>query len=139
MPIDDAERRRRQALLDAHYDAEDAHDLEGIMRTFSDTAVMHYNRQAFADPDAIRWAHGYIGMSPAPGAFRGLRSVRDREHFTDEEVVVEGRLVATHVSEFLGFAPTEREVELPFVAFYRFEQDGKLSSERLVMNLGVLK
>lgn len=139
MPIEEAERRRRKALLDAHYAAEDAHDLERIMKTFSDGAVMLYNRQSFADPDAIRWAHGYIGLSEAPGAFRGVRNVRDREHFTDDEIVVEGRLVATHVAEFLGFAPTEREPELPFVAFYRFESDGKLSSERVVMNLGVLQ
>lgn len=139
MPIDENERSRRKALLDAHYEAEDAHDLEGIMRTFSGSGVMLYNRQPFGDPDAIRWAHGYIGLSEAPGAFRGVRNVRDREHFTDDEIVVEGRLVATHVAEFLGFLPTERAIELPFVAFYRFEADGKLSSERVVMDLGSLK
>ncbi len=30
----------------------------------------------------------------------------------------------------MGFAPTERDVELPFVAFYRFDNNGKLTSER---------
>src|SRR5581483_9082840 len=102
MPIDETERKRRKALLDAHYEAENEHDLEGIMKTFSGEAVMLWNRRPFADPDSIRWAHGYIGLSAAPGAFRGIRNVRDREHFTDDEIVVEGRLLATHVSEFLG-------------------------------------
>jgi hypothetical protein len=31
-----------------------------------------------------------------------------------------------------------REVELPYVAFYRFDGDSKLVSERVVMNLGTL-
>jgi len=49
------------------------------------------------------------------------------------------RLLGAHGSEFLGFQPTGRAVELPFVAFYRFDDDGKLSSERVVMNLGPLR
>ena len=43
------------------------------------------------------------------------------------------REVRTHQSrlrEFLGFPPTGRDVELPFVAFYRFDANGKLTSER---------
>lgn len=138
MPIDDHERARRRKLLHAHYAAENRHDLEGIMATFSKDGEMHYNRQSFPTDETIRWAHGYIGMSEAPGAFDGLRAVIDEEHFTDEETVVEGRLLGRHGNEFLGFAPTGRDVELPFVAFYRFDAEGRLVSERVVMNLGPL-
>jgi hypothetical protein len=138
MKIDEAERDRRRALVRAHYRVENAHDLEGIMGTFSKDAEMLYNRQSFADDGSIRWGHGYIGLTEAPGAFRDARNVIDAEHFTDEEIVVEGRLCGTHVGEFLGFEPTEREIELPFVAFYRFDAEGKLASERVVMNLGPL-
>jgi len=53
--------------------------------------------------------------------------------------VVQGRLCGTQRAEFLGITPTGRDVELPFVAFYRFDADGKLSSERVVMNLGALR
>jgi hypothetical protein len=139
MPVDERERRRRHALLHAHYAAENEHDLEQIMKTFSKDGVMLYNRQSFPTDEAIRWAHGYIGMTDAPGAFGGLANVIDAEHFTDEEIVVEGRLTGKHSSEFLGFALTDREVELPFVAFYRFDERGKLTSERVVMNLGPLR
>jgi hypothetical protein len=83
--------------------------------------------------------HGYIGMTAAPGAFSGLGAHIDGEHFTDEDIVVEGRLTGKHSSDFLGFPPTDREVELPFVAFYRFDAKGKLTSERVVMNLGPLR
>ncbi len=138
MPISDAERQRRRALLDAHYEPENDHDLDRIMETFSNEAEMIYNGQAFRGHDAIRATHAYIGFSSTPGAFRGIRNVRDREHVTDDEIVVEGRLCGTHVGEFQGFPPTNRDVELPFVAFYRFDEDQKLVSERVVMNLGSL-
>jgi hypothetical protein len=47
MPIDDRERERRRALVRAHYAAENDHDLERIMATFSKDCVMLYNRQSF--------------------------------------------------------------------------------------------
>jgi hypothetical protein len=109
------------------------------MRTFSEDAVMLYNRQSFPSGEAIRLAHAYFGMSVAPGAFGGFRNIVDQEHFTDTEIVIEGRTCGKHISEFLGFPPTGRDVELPFVAFYRFEANGKLTSERVVMNLGPLR
>jgi hypothetical protein len=138
MPIDERERVRRRALIQAHYAAENAHDIERIMATFSASAEMVYNRQSFAEPEAIRLAHGYIGFAAAAGAFTGIHNVIDGEHFTADEIVIEGRLCGTHIGEFQGFAPTGRSVELPFVAFYRFDAGGKLVSERVVMNLGSL-
>ena len=111
---------------------------DSILDTFAPGAVMTYNGRPFPDRESIAWAHGYIGMSAAAGAFRGLRNEIDRESFTDREIVIEGRLRAAHEGEFLGFAPSGEEVELPFIAFYDFGDDGKLLSERVVMNLGPL-
>ena len=62
----------------------------------------------------------------------------DGEHFTDDEIIVEGRLRGKHVGEFEGIKATGRNVELPFVAFYHFDKTDKLISERVVMNFGVL-
>ena len=117
MGIENTERARRRALLHAHYAAENANDVDRIMKTFAADTVMLYNRQSFADHDGIRQAHGYIGFA-GNGAFSGLHNVTDQEHFTDDEIVVEGRLCGKHVCEFGGFAPTDQDVELPFVAFY---------------------
>lgn len=128
---------RRRALLAAHYAVENAHDLDGIMRTFAAEGEMVYNRQPFGDGEAIRAAHVYIGFAGA-GAFAGLETIIDAQHLTADEIVVEGRLRGRHVGEFQGFVPSGREVELPFVGFYRFAADGGLVSERIVMNLGVL-
>ena len=135
MPIDVREQERRRALLKEHYAAENHHDLDRLMDTFADDGVMHFNHLPFEGDEEIRGAHILIGMSASPGAFSGLRAIIDEEHYTDEETVVEGRMCGKHSNEFLGFAPTERDVELPYVAFYRFDNNGKLTSERIVMNL----
>ena len=139
MTIDATERDRRRALLEEHYAAENDHDLDRIMETFADDAVMHYNHMPLEDDEAIRGAHILIGKSASPGAFSGVRAIIDEEHHTDEEIVVEGRVCGKHTNEFLGFAATERDVELPFVAFYRFDNNDKLTSERIVMDLGPLQ
>ena len=137
MANDIAPPERRHALVQAHYAVENRHDLDAIMKTFAARAEMLYNRQPFVEPDTIRAAHDYMGFA-AHGAFAGLQTIAEHEHLTADEIVIEGRLVGRHVGEFQGFAPTGRDVELPFVAFYRFDGAGKLTSERVVMNLGPL-
>ena len=99
---------------------------------------MLYNRQSFPTDETIRWAHGYIGMTHGIGrlqrpAHRHRSGALHRDRDRDRRPAC-----GNHSSEFLGFSPTERDVELPFVAFYRFDTQGKLSSERVVMNLGPL-
>lgn len=136
--VSDSERARRRALVRAHYAAENAHDADRIMQTFGPGAVMRYNAHTFDDPESIRQAHGYIGMTADGGAFAGLITHIDQEHFSDDEIVIEGRLTGTHQAFFEGYAPTGRDVVLPFVAFYRFDAAGKLVNERVVMNLGPL-
>lgn len=138
MPVDDAERKRRRALLHAHLAAENKNDVQAVMKTFSADAVMHYNNVPFPTGEAIQAAHEYIGFAGGNGAFAGAHNLVDRESFTDSDIVVEGRLCGVHQGEFLGFAPSGKAVELPFVAIYCFGADGKLSSERVVMNLGPL-
>ncbi len=138
MSITDSEKARRRALLQTHYDVENGHDMNGIMETFSPDGEMLYNRTPFTDPQSIRDAHALIGFSGTDGAIEDLHNYIDSEHFTDDEIIVEGRLCGKHVGEFLGIEATGRYVELPFVAFYHFDKTDKLISERVVMNLGVL-
>ncbi len=138
MPITDSEKARRRRLLKAHYDVENNHDMGATMATFSPNGEMIYNRSPFTDPQSIRDAHVRIGFADTHGALGDLHNNIDSEHFTDDEIIVKGRLCGKHVREFLGFEATGRYVELPFVAFYNFDKTDKLISERVVMNLGVL-
>lgn len=136
--VDGGERKRRHNLLAAHLAAENRGDLPAIMHTFSGEAVMNYNTAEFPNPESIQAAHMYIGFSEAEGAFEDARNVVDRESFTDTDIVLEGRLCGVHQREYLGFKPSGKAVELQFVAFYTFGEDGKLTGERVVMNLGPL-
>ena len=138
MSITDSEKARRRILLKTHYDVENNHDMDGIMATFSPGAEILFNRIPFADPQSIRYAHGLLGFSGTGGAFENIRNYIDHEHFTQCEIIVEGRLCGKHVGEFQGIEATGRNVELPFVAFYHFDETDKLISERVVMNLGAL-
>ena len=138
MPITDSEKTRRRALLKTHYDVENDHDINGILATFAPDGEMLYNRIPFTDPQSIRDAHDLIGFTGTEGAFKDVHNYIDVEHFTEDEIIVEGRLCGKHVGEFQGFEATGRNVELPFVAFYHFDKTDKLISERVVMNLGAL-
>ena len=138
MPTTDSEKARRRALLKTHYDVENSHDMNGIMTTFSPDAEVLFNRIPFTDPQSIRHAHGLLGFSGTGGAFEDIHHYIDAEHFTEDEIIVEGRLCGRHVGEFQRLEATGRNVELPFVAFYHFDKTDKLISERVVMNLGVL-
>ena len=138
MPITDSEKARRRALLKTHYDVENDHDINGILATFAPDAEMLYNRIPFTDPQSIHYAHGLMGYSGTDGAFEDIHHYIDDEHYTEDEIIVEGRLCGKHVGEFQGIEATGRNVELPYVAFYHFDKTDKLISERVVMNLGVL-
>jgi len=138
MTLTEPERERRRTLLDHHYAVENDGDLPGIMSTFAPDAVMHYNGVPFDTPETIEAAHAYLGFADVAGAFDGPQNHIDRVSFTDTDVVVEGRLTGAHVEDFLGFSGTGRQVTLPFTAFYCYNPDGLLNSERVVMNLGPL-
>lgn len=138
MPVSQSEKNRRSTLVKRHYQVENGNDLDGVMTTFSTKAAMQYNRQTFEGSDSIRFAHGLIGFGVENGALKNIHNHIDAEHFTDEEVIIEGRMTGTHVGEFQGIPASGRAVEMPFVAFYRFDANDELISERVVMNLGGL-
>jgi len=138
MPIDQAEQKRRSALIKQHYLVENNHDMDGVMATFAPDGQMDYNRQSFTDLETIRLAHGLIGFGMEGGAIDNVVNHIDAEHFTDDEIVIEGRMTGKHVGEFQGMPATGRDIEMPFVGFYQFDKNDKLVSERIVMNLGAL-
>ena len=132
---DQVERERRRRLLKAHLDAENAHDLTAIMGTFAQNAEMTFNSIAYRDPESIARAHAMFGWA-GDGALENARVFVDSETFTEEEIVIEGRVVGKHVRPLVGFPPTHNEVTLHYATVYRFDTSDKLVSERIVMNLG---
>ncbi len=99
---------------------------------------MLYNRIPFTDLQSIRGAHDLIGFSGTDGAFKDIHNYIDAEHFTEDEIIVEGRLCGKHVGELQGIEASGLNVELQFVVFYHFDMTDKIISERIVMNLEAL-
>ncbi len=96
-------------------------------------------------------AEDFCELDPFPGQAPGraglIESIeRLRTAFPDlvwsiEELVAEGEKVAsshtwsgTHLGEFLGIAPTGKQVRMTCMIFDTYE-DGKLKKSRLVMNV----
>jgi hypothetical protein len=138
MPVNEAERQRRKALVYAHMAKENGHDMDAVMETFADDTEMIFNGLSVRDHKTIHHLHSQFAFTADQSAISGTRLVADREHFTDDEMVIEGRLCGRHVGDWGAYRATGRDVELPYVAFYRFDGEGKLSSERVVMDLGPL-
>jgi hypothetical protein len=134
---DDAEReqRTRWAQLHAAYlGAENAHDLPSVLAAFGPKATMIVNDRRFEDAQSIADMHALLGMSSAGSGLANTQVIHDREFFTDDELLVYGRVLGTHVGRVLHFPPTLRAVELHYSAFYRFDSDGKIITQRVVMN-----
>lgn len=132
--VDAARRSRWLRLVDAHVGRENLHDLPGIMQTFSPEGEMIINGLASLDPQSIAAGHVLFGMTAMPGALANTQVISEREYFTDDAVLVEGRIEADHVGDVLHFPATGRRVVLPYSAIYRFDDRDELISERIVMN-----
>jgi predicted ester cyclase len=128
------ERLRWRRLVDLHMGEENAHDLPGVMQTFSSHGEMIFNGVPFLTPEAIAQGHVLFGMSQQPGALSATQVIPEREYFTDDFVLIEGRVVANHEGDIMGFVGTGKQVSLPYSAIYQFDRSGKLVSERIVMN-----
>jgi hypothetical protein len=139
MTINETERQRRRTLVYAHMATENAHDLDGLLKTFADDTEMIFNGLSVREHKVIRHLHSQFAFSPDQSAISGATLLVDREHFTDDEIVIEGRLCGKHIADWGAYPASGRDVQLPYVAFYRFDDDGKLSSERVVMDFGPLQ
>jgi len=124
--------------LDQHLAAENRHDLDGIMATYSPDAVLVLNGHALTAPKTIRRAHDALGFADR-GAFSELR-VEERVRFVSADaIVLEQELSGRHVGTFEGLAPTGRRFAVPVCTVYVFADDGRLASERVYFDRAVLR
>jgi len=131
---DPKERKRWLQLHAAYVGRENRHDLPGVLECFAPDGCMLVNDRHFDDRQSIADLHTTLGMSDAASGLVGTQVVPDREYFTDHELLIHGRLIGMHLGTVLHFPATLRQVELHYAAFYRFDESGKLASERMAIN-----
>lgn len=139
-PAQTSLRQRREATVREHIDAENRHDPDGVVATFSPTRAS-YDVIAFgeagqpADADAVRemWV-GFIA------AFPDLHIEESGPlYHGDTHIFVEIRMTATQHGDFAGIPATGRSFDARMACLYEFEED-QLVCERVYFDFaGILR
>jgi steroid delta-isomerase-like uncharacterized protein len=128
-------RSARIAVVEQHVGFENAHDLDGVLGTFGDTA--HYDDEA--------WGEHYQGAGGVRQFYEELMKalpdlkieIRNR-HVTDDSVVLEVMIRGTHLGAWRGLPATGRRVDLPLCGVYTFDSDDRLSGEKIYYDRGTV-
>jgi len=125
-PID--RRSARAATVEQHIRLENEHDLEGVLRTFGDTARY----------DDEPWDEHYTGRSGVRLFYEQLmKALPDLEiavqhrHEAEDAVLVEVIISGTHLGAWRGLPATGRRVEFPLCGVYTFDSDDRLVGEKI--------
>lgn len=117
----------RIALVEEHVRLENEHDLEGVMRTYADSA--RYDDEPYGEHHTgsreVRLYYERL-MRALPD----LRIEIRRRHATDEVVILECVIGGTHLGQWRGLPATGRKVRFPLCAVYTFDGD-RLAGERI--------
>ncbi len=133
MPSRDPLHRNRR-LWQKHVLAENRRSIEGLLDTLCDEPVYQLmaTGQEFRGREAV--ADFYRGLFAAfPDASFDLVNV----YVSENGVVEESVLQATHQGEWMGVKATGRPVELPLTIVFLME-DGRILGERLYFDMGSL-
>jgi steroid delta-isomerase-like uncharacterized protein len=125
----------RLALVQHHISLENAHDLEGVLATFGNTA--HYDDEAWGEhhegPAGVRAFYQQL-MSALPD----LEIRIQRQHIADEAILVEVVIRGTHLGSWRGLPPTGRRIEFPLCGVYTFDEEDRLAGERIYYDRGTV-
>ena len=119
---------RRMALVEEHVRCENAHDLEGVIRTFGSTARYDDEPwdQHWQGIDQVRQFYSQL-MQALPD----LSIEIVRRHVADETILLEVVIRGTHLGGWRGLPATGRRVEVPICGVYTFDADDRLAGERI--------
>jgi steroid delta-isomerase-like uncharacterized protein len=118
----------RVGLLEEHLRAENAHDLEAIMETFGQGAIMILNGYTFEDHKGIRSLHEEFGFNDN-GGFSDLRIEVKQRHIASDAIVLEQTLSGRHTGTWQGYPATGRSFKVAVCTVYTFDEEGKLAGE----------
>jgi steroid delta-isomerase-like uncharacterized protein len=128
-------RAARVAIVEQHVRLENAHDLNGVLATFGDTA--HYDDEA--------WGEHYQGAGGVRQFYEQLmKALPDlnieiqRRHVTEDAIVLEVIIHGTHLGPWRGLPATGRRVDLPLCGVYTFDSEDRLSGERIYHDRGTV-
>jgi steroid delta-isomerase-like uncharacterized protein len=134
-PIPKDRQSARIAIVEQHIRLENEHDLEGVLRTFGDTARY----------DDEPWDEHYKGRNGVRRFYEQLmKALPDlevdvqRRHVADDAILVEVLIRGTHLGAWRGLPATGRKVEFPLCGVYTFDADDNLAGEKIYYDRGTV-
>ena len=125
----------RIAIVEQHIRLENQHDLEGVLRTFGDSARY----------DDEPWDEHYTGRSGVRIFYQQLmKALPDleidvqRRHVTDDAILVEVKIRGTHLGAWRGLPATGRRIEFPLCGVYTFDAEDRLAGEKIYYDRGTV-
>jgi steroid delta-isomerase-like uncharacterized protein len=127
-PILKDKRSARIAVVEQHIRLENAHDLDGVLGTFGDSA--RYDDEA--------WGEHYEGCDGVRSFYEQLMAALpdleidvQRRHVTDDAILVEVIIRGTHLGAWRGLPATGRRIEIPLCGIYTFDAQDRLAGEKI--------
>jgi steroid delta-isomerase-like uncharacterized protein len=127
-PTSNSTTAARLGIVDEHVRLENAHDLNGIMRTFGESARY----------DDEPWGAHYLGRQDVRTFYAQLlRAMPDlhidirRRHVGEEAVVLEVIICGRHLGSWRGLPATGRQIEFPLCGIFTFDKDNQLAGEKI--------
>jgi predicted ester cyclase len=128
-----------EPLLNEHLAAENEHDLDRIMATYSASPMIELNGSRIEGSAAVREFHRSFGFGGSKEAsFSDIHVAERRRHRTGDAIIIEQTLSAMHTGLWRGIAPTGRAVSISVCTVYEFE-NGKLARENVYLDEGRLR
>jgi steroid delta-isomerase-like uncharacterized protein len=127
----------RLRIAEEHIRAENANDVDGIMRTFGEHPTFMLNGDSFAGQEGIRAFYEGFGFG-GRGGFTNINvDVRER-HLSEDVIIFEVMVTGEHTNTWQGIPATQRRFEVPLCAVFLFDEEGKLAGERVYMDGSLL-
>jgi steroid delta-isomerase-like uncharacterized protein len=118
----------RIAIVGQHIRLENEHDLEGVLGTFGDAA--HYDDEAWGEHhegrDGVRRFYSQL-MAALPD----LEIKVQRQHVTNDAILVEVLIRGTHLGSWRGLPATGRRIDVPLCGVYTFDAHDRLAGEKI--------
>ena len=125
----------RIAVVEQHVRLENEHDLEGVLRTFGDTARY----------DDEPWDEHYKGRDGVRQFYQQLmKALPDleievlRRHVADDAILLEVVIRGTHLGGWRGLPATGRRIEFPLCGVYTFDAEDRLAGEKIYYDRGTV-
>lgn len=125
--------KKREKLVREHMDLENRYEFEATLETFD-----HPRYEIIPTGDVHDGPEEVMAyFEETRNAFPDQSNELVKLYHSDDAVVVEAILRGTHDGAYRGLPPTGNSFEMPFVAFFVFEED-RLVCERVYFNSGTI-